>query len=404
MSSIHFSNHSQHKIDLDSFKPLTPATVGTLAKYVFHVPELKTGFNDLQSLSIEVASLKQLQQDFDEKKIDLGWKDKTIAVLKCIGTALLVAAAVAASFFLLSTFGLIGGYGASLFLLPSGLSILLFALTCAQASEVFSRPTPQQLQNRLGELAETELRDVEALRCNKDTLEYMMTELAEQIKIAGHNKATEYEKELKDTYNLLARADKDICRMLNSVGYSATPFKEEEKAIVDLTDIIFAPNNDSTSPSSQESEDVLGSPAQTETRIPEEIQSFLEKERQLAPGEEQAREIFSSEGRADQIMYIPYEGKTYCFRLIHEPSPTSEKHYYIILPEECTNGLDIPFDKLLGNPFPFSAGAEEIFIGWGAYEGESLFDCAKPFECLALLSQEKPNEKNYLVSAAPSSL
>lgn len=214
------TTNSYSKVDLESLEPLTPKTEDTLKKYVFKSTELEGGCGELQSFAQRVSTLKTLENKLSKGEIDLGCKDRVIAVAKCVGAALLTAAFFivwAAPFILCPPItagwpalsGIFGGSGLAF-------SGAFFYFTCIEASEVFQRPSPKQLREELNEkrnttLPEQDLRELtNVLTTLSDKQAQCEKETAKAQEIGGDSRLAK----LSAKRNAILAAHADVSKML----------------------------------------------------------------------------------------------------------------------------------------------------------------------------------------------
>lgn len=150
--------------DLNNIQPLTEHTEQLLKKQVFGNNEIEGGFLSYQSLANRIVYLKDLQNEYEAKNIDLGPKDRAWAIAKCIGTALLVVASATLAFFIMLhvvpfSSGSADGVGIcwGVALMPLVGSCALFYAACENVNQIFKRPTPQQLTEQLAQIATEEI-------------------------------------------------------------------------------------------------------------------------------------------------------------------------------------------------------------------------------------------------------
>jgi len=102
---------------------------------------------------------------------------------------------------------------------------------------------------------------------------------------------------------------------------------------------------------------------------------------QLALAEKQASNIFASDSYVNHLVEFPYNGKIYCFRLIHDPSVqgvrwTSEgvTARYCIAPEFS----EITPDPLIDHVKKLTNATSGLFVSCGKINGMSSFEWLKP--------------------------
>lgn len=204
-------------VDLNKISPLKKETKNTLEKYLFK-GGLSGGCGKLQNFAKNAETLQSLQKQLKNGEIDLGWKDRTIAIAKCIGSALLTAVAAAAAFTLISTFGAGGGYGAGLFSMPALASLGLFASACSDASEVFQKPSPEQLTKDLEQLKNTGFseEDVQNIRSTLEGLKKLESDYTNGAQTA-ENRGDLNAKTLRANADVLMKAYGDLGKMLDAL-------------------------------------------------------------------------------------------------------------------------------------------------------------------------------------------
>lgn len=232
-AKISFTSISNFKY----LEPLSPEAEQALSQYIFKSESLQGDCKKFQTFAKKVSSLKELEKKYMEREI--GFRDKAIAVAKCIALAVAIAAFFALTFspvFLLITAPgtvlsikailspiLLGCSGAAL-------SILGLLSQCEKAFHIFKRPSLEEVKADLAG-KNLEVKSPEDLR----RLKNIKTELERQLQaeLNNPNKAAEEAKEaeflgaednlkaINNKKDRLIKALEEVSRMYDALLYRA---------------------------------------------------------------------------------------------------------------------------------------------------------------------------------------
>jgi len=228
--------------NVNVIEPLKSKTLYTLEKYVFgfnrHLFDASLiGCYSRPSLAERTIYLKDLQDKFNAGTIDLGTKDRALALAKCIGIALLATALFVFTVVymtsplmtspLIALAGTINSFLAVSIPIASVLgSSVLFAILrdgdlLSNASEVFKRPNPKQLEDLINQINNEKISDK-----NKQEIQNVEKKINEQLEAI--KKLIDI---ANDTKNQPSDVNDNPCSFLFDLRRAQ---KQLEEALVDL--------------------------------------------------------------------------------------------------------------------------------------------------------------------------
>jgi len=334
---------SMRFVDFQQLDPLTPQTEQTLSQFF---PEIQAECQSIQLFAKQVKTLRDLQVDFD-RDVDIGCKKQSVSVPKCIGTALLVAAAVAGAFALIAIIGA-SPLSIALGALLVGASGAFLIKKCSDTISIIRRPVLKLPSDEAIErlfhafvvlygASESPLDDL----VQKYATEHGFRRIGEKL-----NQQSLSDEEFDDQISDFTEACNEVGEMLIALG----EVSEEEDGVFSNVEL-------------------------------EQPELSPEEEALLAAADQQAKEVFTSEVYADRHVDFPYKDRVYHFRLLHNPVQVDGRFRCAILVESKD---DLPPGFLMDRIKKLTAvSPKEVCAGWGTIENESLFRHPHPLDCVS---------------------